>query len=182
MSYPCSSSRYNGSQTRKMCHDVLIMITTNTRIQKRRSFQRGRTDVRKRSHQLGRGSSSARGGAGGSARASGRPIFHQSNDQNMPTTPTTMKGETHQPGAFLSRKNNTTKGVRIAPMAAPLWRMPLPMVRGSGGKMRWVVRSAEGQLPASNRPRKKRHASSPKKPVTKPVASPMADQAITAVG
>ena len=60
--------------------------------------------------------------------------------------------------------------------------MLLPMGRCGGGRMRWVVRKAQGQLLPSNRPSTKRHSSSCSNESTKPAVKPAADQTSRAAG
>lgn len=66
-------------------------------------------------------------GPRGVVRSLVRTLNIQSKTHNAPTTPITTKGTFQAPGSPI--RVITTSGVRIAPMAAPLWRMPLPMVR-----------------------------------------------------
>lgn len=72
------------------------------------------------------------------------------------------------------------KGATSAPTAVPLWKMPLPRPRSSGGSMLAVTRRAQGQLNDSPTPSPARVTASIRAPDAQAAEAPASDQRATA--
>ena len=88
-----------------------------------------------------------------------RTKANQGMSHSNPTAPNKKNGgrQAPVPSADPTPSNNgNTKGVRIAPTVAPLWSRPLPSERCRSSSSERVIRTAQGQCPASKKPSRPR--------------------------